>query len=157
MSGTLSSAREEFMRHMYRDNLTAERPRMLAVLDAMIAWSSEHAERVRYRPDGNTSGVIRFEEIGSRSVFWSATPRRGNVPLLQLLPGAGRLLTEAERKDAVDRLNALTRESNPAGRLQIGFGALKNPEGRAAVLELMQELLEKVDAARAATSARRTG
>jgi hypothetical protein len=31
--------------------------------------------------------------------------------------------------------------------MQVGFGALKNPAGRAAVLELMNELLDKVRSA----------
>ena len=147
MPPTLSAAREEFMRHMYRDNVQAERPRMLAVLDAVIAWSAAHPGLVRFRPDDNTKGVIRFEDVATNTVFWAATPRRQNVPILQLLPGGARLLTEEERSDAVSRLNSYTREENPAGRLHIGFGALKNPAGRQAVLDLMDELLGKVQPA----------
>lgn len=97
-------------------------------------------------------GTISFEATATNTVFWSATPRRGNVPLLQLLPGAGKLLSEGERRDAVSRLNACTRDQNAAGRMQIGFGALKNPEGRAAVFELMNELLHKVSESRASAS-----
>jgi hypothetical protein len=85
-------------------------------------------------------------------VFWVVTPRRQNVPLLQLLPGSSRLLTDDERSEIVTRLNAHTREENPAGRMHIGFGALKNPAGRAAVLELMDELLEKVQPANRTTA-----
>jgi len=144
MPPTLSTAREEFIRQMYRDNVLAERPRLLAVLDAVIAWSAAHPGLVRFRPDDNTKGVIRFEEVATNTVFWAATPRRQNVPLLQLMPGAARLLTDEEREDAVSRLNSYTREDNPAGRMHIGFGALKNPAGRAAVLALMDELLGKV-------------
>jgi hypothetical protein len=147
MSATLSAAREEFIRHMYRDNVQAERPRMLAVLDAVIAWSAAHPGLVRFRPDDNTKGIIRFEDVATNTVFWAATPRRQNVPLLQLLPGGARLLTEEERSDAVARLNSFTREENPAGRMHIGFGALKNPAGRQAVLDLMDELLGKVQPA----------
>ena len=97
MPPTLSTAREEFIRHMYRDNVVGERPRLLAVLDAVIAWSAAHSELVRFRPDDNTKGVIRFEDVATSTVFWTATPRRQNVPLLQLLPGASRLLTDEER------------------------------------------------------------
>jgi hypothetical protein len=147
MPATLSSAREEFIRHMYRDNVVAERPRLLAVLDAVIAWSAAHSELVRFRPDDNTKGVIRFEEVATNTVFWTATPRRANSPLLQLLPGGARLLSDEDRTDAVTRLNSFTREANPAERMHIGFGALKNLEGRAAVLELMEELLQKVNPA----------
>jgi hypothetical protein len=152
MSATLSSAREQFLQHMYRDNVVSERPRMLSVLDAVIAWSAEHQDLVRFRPDENASGTITFEATATNTVFWSATPRRGNVPLLQLLPGAGKLLSERERRDAVSRLNACTRDQNPAGRMQIGFGALKNLDGRAAVFELMDELLHKVSDSRPSTN-----
>ena len=147
MAATLASARDEFMRHMYRDNVVAERPRLLAVLDAVIAWSAQHPDQVRFRSDDNSKGVIRFEQVTTHSVFWAASPRRQNVPLLQLLPGASRLLSDDEVSDAVTRLNACTREDNPLGRMQIGFGALKNPGGRAAVFELIDELLEKVQPA----------
>jgi hypothetical protein len=129
---------------MYRDNLVAERPRLLAVLDAVIAWSAEHHDVVRFRPDANTKGVIRFEDVNSRNVFWAATPRRHNSPVLQILPGSARLLTDEEHSDAVTRLNSFTRESNPTDRMHIGFAALKNVAGRTAVLDLMDELLEKV-------------
>jgi len=144
MPTTLATAREEFIRHMYRDNLVAERPRLLAVLDAVIAWSVTHSDLVRFRPDENTKGVIRFEDVNSGNVFWAATPRRHNSPVLQILPGSSRLLTDEERSDAVTRLNSFTRESNPTDRMHIGFSALKNPAGRAAVLGLMDELLDKV-------------
>src|SRR5688572_22117002 len=106
MPSTLSNAREEFMRHVHRDNVLAERPRLLAVLDAVIAWSAQHAEYIRFRPDENGKGAIRFEDIATGNVFWVATPRRHNVPLLQLLPGSARVLTEEERSDAVTRLNS---------------------------------------------------
>jgi hypothetical protein len=147
MSTTLASAREEFIRHMYRDNVVADRPRLLAVLDAVLAWSASHPELVRFRPDDNTKGIIRFEDVASNTVFWAASPRRENVPLLQLLPGSARFISEDVRSDAVSRLNAQTREANPNGSMHIGFGALKSPVGRAAVLELMGELLEQMQPA----------
>ena len=147
MSATLSSAREEFMRHVYRDNGLAERPRMLAILDAVIAWSASRPDQVRFRPDDNTKGLIRFEQVSTNTIFWVAAPRRANAPLLQLLPGSGRLLSEEDVNDVVGRLNSFTREENPAGRMHISFGALKNPAGRTAVLELMDELLLKVQPA----------
>jgi hypothetical protein len=143
MPPTLSAAREEFIRHMYRDNVVGERPALLAVLDAVIAWSAAHPDLVRFRPDDNTKGVIRFEDVGTGTVFWAATPRRQNSPLLQILPGSSRVLTDEERAEIVARLGSYTRESIPE-RMSIGFGALKNAAGRAAVLELMDELLERM-------------
>ena len=130
--------------HMAKKNAKT----LLLILDAMITWSQAHASLVRFRADGDPKGAIRFEEVATGGVFWAATPRRENVPLLQLLPGSNHLLSDADRSDAVSRLNAVTREGNPAGRLQLGFGALKNPSARAAVMQLMDELAEQVEAAR---------
>jgi hypothetical protein len=144
LATTLAAAREEFIRHMYRYNVVAERPRLLAVLDAVIAWSAAHPGLVRFRPDDNTKGVIRFEAVGSNAILWAASPRRDNVPLLQLLPGSLRFISEETKTDAVGRLNEHTREGNPNGHLHIGFGALKNPVGRDAVFVLMDELLDKM-------------
>lgn len=144
MPETFATARQEFIRHMYRDNTAAERPRLVAVLDAVIAWSNSHSEQVRFRPDDNRKGVIRFESIATNTVLLMISPRRENSPLLQVLPGSSRLLTEDERTEVVMRLNAHTREENPFGRMHIGFGALKNPAGRAAVFALLDEVLEKV-------------
>ncbi len=154
MPPTLASAREEFIRHMYRDNVVTERPRMLAVLDAVIAWSAAHPGHVRFSPDGNAKGAIRFEEVATGSAFWVATPRRHNSPLLQILPGSSRFLTAEERSAAVTSLNTHTTELNPAGRMHIGFGALKNPARREAVFQLMDELLDKVQAGRSTASVR---
>lgn len=147
MPPTLATAREAFIREMYRDNAAAERPRLLAVLDAVIAWSAANAERVRFRPDENTKGVIRFEDISNNAVLLMVSPRRENAPVLQLLPGAGRLLTDDERSDVVAQLNSHTRELNPLGRMHISFGALKNETGRAAVFALLDEVLQKVQRA----------
>lgn len=148
MPPTLASAREEFARSLSRDNVASDRPRLLAVLDAVLAWSAAHPELVRFQPDRSSAGTIRFEAVGTHSIFWTATPRRHNVPLLQILPGSSAHLSEVDRADALSRLNAQTREPNPAQRLQIGFGALKNPAGRAAVFALMEELLGKVQSSR---------
>ena len=81
-------------------------------------------------------------------MIWSATPRRNDAPVLELLPGASRFLSAEERLGAVETLSAHTRESlDPAGRLHIGFGALKNASACKAVLTLMDELLEKTESA----------
>jgi hypothetical protein len=147
MSATLPLARAAFISQMNRDTMPTERPRLLAVLDAMIEWSAARPGRVRFRADTNEKGVVRFESLGSKTVIWSATPRRNDTPVLELLPGASRFLSEEERADAIGTLNALTRETlDPTGRLHIGFGALKNAAACAAVLQLMDALLEKTEA-----------
>ena len=134
MSATLPLARAAFINQMNRDTIPTERPRLLAVLDAMIAWSAARPERVRFRADTNERGIVRFEALGAKAVIWAATPRRNDTPVLDLLPGASRFLS------------AHTRETlDPIGRLHIGFGALKNANACTAVLALMDELLEKTE------------
>lgn len=146
MPATLSLAREAFIKGMNRDTVPVERPRLLAVLDAMIAWSVKRPDALQFRVDDNERGVVRFEQTGSHAIFWSAAPRRNDVPVLELLPAAARVLTEQERADVIATLGTHTREAlDPAGRMHIGFGALKNAAACAAVLQLMGELLTKTE------------
>ncbi|HSA56404.1 MAG TPA: hypothetical protein VLE53_11925 [Gemmatimonadaceae bacterium] len=144
MSATLPLARAAFLSAVSRDTIQTERTRLLAVLDAMIAWSDAHPGLVRFRADPNEKGVVRFECADSKAIFWAATPRRHDAPVLELLPGASRFLTDEERASAMSTLNAHTREDlDPAGRLHISFGALKNAAAQAAIFELMDGLLAK--------------
>jgi len=151
MPPTLALARDAFIKQMNRDTVHVERPRLVAVLDAMIAWSAARPALVRFRADDNTKGIVRFECVGSHAVIWSATPRHQDVPVLELLPGASRVLSPEERASAIATLGSHTRQTlDPTGRLHIGFGALKNEAAKTAVLELMGELLEKAEAPRRA-------
>jgi hypothetical protein len=128
---------------MYRDTVDVERPRMLAVLDTMIAWSVARPKLLKFRVEENGKGVVRFERVGSNVVFWSATPKRSDTPVLELLPGASRVLTAEQRTSVVNTINEHSREVlEPTDKLHIGFGALKNKAACAAVLTLMGELLE---------------
>ena len=86
--------------------------------------------------------------MGSKAVLWAAMPRRQDHPVLELLPGASRFLTDEDRASAMSTLNAHTREElDPEGRLHISFGALKNANACAAVLALMDDLLAKTQTA----------
>jgi hypothetical protein len=128
---------------MNRDTAHVERPRLVAVLDAMIAWSAARPD-VQFRVDDNTKGIVRFECVESHAVLWSATPRHSDAPVLELLPGASRVLSDEERATAIATLGAHTSQvQDPTGRLHIGFGALKNENARNAVLNLMGELVAK--------------
>lgn len=148
MSQTLPHAREAFITQMSRGTSLSERPRLVAVLDAMIEWSAARADRVRFRGDDNTRGVVRFESVASRAVIWSAIPKARDFPVLELLPNAARVLSPDERASALATLDAHTRSTlAPDGRLHIGFGALKNANAKQAVLDLADELLTKVDEA----------
>jgi hypothetical protein len=151
VSSTLPLARAAFLRSMNGETTDAERTRLLGVLDAMLAWTAAHPDALRFRPDDNEKGALRFEQVSTGTVFWSAIPRRGNAPVLELLPSASRLLSAEEKARAISILNSHTRETlDPDGRLQLGFGALKNTAARAAVLQLMEELLGAVNAGRQA-------
>ena len=142
MSRTLPLARDEFNTAMSRDTVKPERPRFLAVLDALIAWSLARPTMLKFHVDEGHPGVVSFERVGSKAIFWSASARRSDVPKLELLPRASRALTPEERANATSALNAHSREELAVGDpLRIGFGALKNEAGRTAVLSLMEELL----------------
>jgi hypothetical protein len=142
MARTLPQARDEFIVAMNRDTAGTDRPRLLAVLDALIAWSTARPELVRFRPEDSTKGALSFERVGTKLVFWTATPRRGDTPRLELLPRATKALTSEQRAAAVAALNAQSREVlEEDDPLRIGFGALKNLTARAAVFALMEELL----------------
>lgn len=139
---TLHSARADFITSMNRDTASTERPRLLAVLDAMIAWSLARPKALRFRVDETKACVVSFERIDTSEVFWSAVPARGDAPRLMLVPRAASVLTPEQRTDAMDTLNANSRESLTADdKLRIGFGALKNTAAREAVLAMMQRLL----------------
>ena len=142
MARTLPQARDEFIVAMNRDTAGTDRPRLLAVLDALIAWSVARPTLVRFRPEDSTKGVLTFERVGTKLVFWTATPRRADTPRLELLPRATKALTPEERAAAVAALNAHSREVLEADEpLRISLGALKNPAARAAIFALMEELL----------------
>ena len=146
MSRTLPLARDAFVAAIARDTSDSELPRLAAVLDTLIAWSTARAALLAFRADERRSDVISFERVGpgagTRAVFWSAQVTRGAGPRLEIRPPAGRPLTAEERAAAIETLNAHSREVLVEGdRLRIGFAALKNEAARTAVLTLMQQLL----------------
>ncbi|MGH7665286.1 MAG: hypothetical protein ACRENI_13500 [Gemmatimonadaceae bacterium] len=142
MTRTLPAARNEFITAMKRDTVDTERPRFLAVLDAMIAWSAAHSAQLRFRAGETRPGVVSFERVGSKDVFWAACPKKRDTPRLELIPRAARTLGAEQRAAAANALNAHSRETlSSDDPLRIGFGALKNGTARAAVLALMDQLL----------------
>ena len=139
---TLSMARTEFIAALNRDTGKTERPRFLEVLDAMIAWSLARPDRLKFRNDETKQGVISFERVGSNVVFWSVQPRRGADPTVEFIPRSGSVLTETDRTEAMNALNAHSRAAlTKDDKLRIGFGALKNQSARAAILAMMENLL----------------
>jgi hypothetical protein len=142
MSRTPPLAHQAFVAAMQRDKPGTDLPRFVAVLDALIAWSVARPALLAFRADEGRKDVVSFERAGSKVVFWSAQVTRGTGPRLEIYPPTGRSLSAEERTTVMETLNAHSREVLVEGdRLRIGFGALKNPAGLAAVLGLMEQLL----------------
>ena len=142
MSRTLPLAREAFVAAIKRDIPGTDLPRLVAVLDVLIAWSVARPALLAFKVDEGRSDVVSFERVGSKVVFWSAQVTRGAGPKLEIHAPAGRPLSAEERVTVLQTLNAHSREVLVEGdRLRIGFGALKNVAARTAVLALMEQLL----------------
>ena len=139
---TLALARRAFIDAVKRATTQTERTPMLDVLDAFIRWSLERPTRLRFRADDARRDVVSFTRTGSGVLFWSARPGREELPRIELLPTARRLLPAEELDAALATLNAHSRQPVAPGQaLRIGFGALKNAAARAAVLARMDQLL----------------
>jgi hypothetical protein len=142
MSRTLADARQQFVAAIQRDTPGPDLPRLVKVLDALIAWSVARPDQLAFRADEGRSEVISFSLTGTKVVFWSAQVTRGAGPKLEIYPPTGRALSAEERTTVLETLNAHSREALVEGdRLRIGFGALKNDAARTAVLALMTQLL----------------
>jgi hypothetical protein len=144
MRRSLSSAHQSFVAAIRRDSPGTDLPRFVAVLDALIAWSAARPRQLAFRADGARDDVISFGRVGSKASTWSAQVTLGEGPKLELLSPADAPLTAEDRAMVMATLNAHSRVVLEDGdRLRIGFGALKNEAGRAAVLALMAQLLER--------------
>jgi len=142
MNRTLPVARAEFIKALTRDTGGTDKPRFVAVLDALIAWSTAHPDKLAFRVEESQQAVVSFERTPSKVVFWTAHPRREGNPKLELVPRAATLLTDEQRAMTMEAINAHT--SDPLlqdEKLRIGFGALKNTAGRTSILALMDQLL----------------
>ena len=142
MSSTLADARAAFVAAIKRDTPGTDLPRLVAVLDALIAWSAARPELLAFRPQTRRGTAVSFERVGPNAPFWSAQVTRGAGPKLEIHGAIGEALSAEERAAVLETLNAHSREALVDGdRLRIGFGALKNAAAQAAVLALMERLL----------------
>ena len=142
MSRTLPVARQAFVAAVTQDTPGTDLPRLVAVLDALIAWSVARPEVLEFRADARGKGVVGFSRAGSRAAFWSAQVTRGVGPRLEIHLPSSDALDDAQRAEVMQTLNAHSRAALVEGdRLRIGFGALKNAAAQAAVLALMEQLL----------------
>lgn len=139
---TPTSARETFVATMKRDTRDPDLSRLVAVLDAILAWTAARPRLLAMRTEERVRDQLRCERVGSGVVFWSARATRGGAPTLELCPPAGRVLSPELRAHVRETLNAHSREVLADGdRLRIGFGALKNAAACTAVLALMDDIL----------------
>ena len=145
-SQELTDAREVFVTAMRRETPGTDLPRYTAVLDALLDWSAARRGLVRFRPGGARGDVLRFERVKTNEVFWSAQVVRGDSPKLEIHLAAGRPLSAEDRAHTLETLNTLSRDVLEEGdRLRIRFGALKNAAALAAVLALLERLLDDGD------------
>jgi len=142
---TLADARAAFVAAIKQDTPGADLPRLVAVLDALIAWSAARPAMLAFRPPSGRGGAaVGFQRVGAKAPFWSAQVTRGTGPKLEIHGNVGEALSDAERAAVLATLNAHSREVLVDGdRLRIGFGALKNAAAQAAVLALMERLLAR--------------
>ncbi len=147
MNRTLPAAREAFVAAVTQDTPGTDLPRLVAVLDALIAWSVARPGQLAFRAAAAGKGVVSFSRAGAKGAFWSAQVTRGTGPRLEIhLPSAD-ALDDARRAMVMRTLNVHSRQVLVEGdRLRIGFGALKNAAAQAAVLALMDQLLSDQDA-----------
>ena len=144
MTRTLADARAAFVAAIKQDTPGAELARLVAVLDALIAWSTARPELLSFRPPTARGAGVGFERVGSKAPFWSAQVTRGVGAKLEIHGKVGEALSDAERAAVIETLNAHSRDELVDGdRLRIGFGALKNAAAQAAVLALMERLLSR--------------
>jgi hypothetical protein len=141
---TLADARAAFVAAIKQDTPGTDLPRLVAVLDALVAWSVARPEMLAFRPPSGRGAAVGFERVGAKAPFWSAQVTRGSGPKLEIHGKVGEALSDAERASVLETLNAYSREVLVNGdRLRIGFGALKNAAAQAAVLALMERLLAR--------------
>jgi hypothetical protein len=142
MTRTLPSTRDTFLTAMSRDTPGTDLPRYVAVLDALIAWSTARPALLRFRVDEKRGDVVSFERTGTRAVIWSVQTARNAAPRLEIHIPSGQPMSGEDRETVLRTLNAHSRDLLVEGdRLRIGFGALKNAAALDAVLALLDQLL----------------
>lgn len=142
MLRALSLAHQHFVAAIQRDTPGTDLPRLVAVLDALLAWSAAHPKQLTFRGDSRRNDVISFGRAGTTVSFWSAQVTLGEGPKLELFLPPESVISAETKQSIMTTLNAHSRVELIEGeRLRISFGALKNPAGREAVFALMERLL----------------
>src|SRR5215210_2553346 len=79
----VAAARDALVAAMARETTTTELPRLVGVLDALIAWSAARPE-LTFRAD--TAPAVSYERTKSKVVLWSARVTRGAAAKLEIYP-----------------------------------------------------------------------
>lgn len=139
----IAGLRAGFLAAVARDTPGSDLVRYTAVLDELLAWVAARPDRVVASAATGSSGAIAFAPAaGTSGPRWSVRPVRGEGPVVEVLPASG-----ADQDEVSDRVRALFNAHSravlgPDARPRIGFGALKNADARAALLGLLDELLD---------------
>ncbi len=142
MTRTLPDARGALVTAIEHDTAGMDRRQHVAVLDALIAWATARPQDLVFRSSDGVGPVISFEHKKRNVVFWAIRLTRGVGARLEIYPPTGRALADAQRLMVRETINAHTRDVLAEGdRLRISFGALKNANARAAVLDMLNLLL----------------
>ena len=142
MTPALDATRTAFIAAVRQETPGTDLARYVAVLDALLAWTTARGDRLTFSAAPRRPGVIRFERAKSKETFWSVQPVRAAAPMLEIHLASSRPSSAADKAEAMRTLNAHSRAVLAEGdRLRIGFGALKNAAALAAVLELLDRLL----------------
>lgn len=139
----LAAVRAPFLAAVARDTPGSDLARYTEVLDELLAWCAAHPDRVEVSAEPSASGVVAFAPVARASgPRWSIRPVRGDAPMVEIIPTTGPQ-QEAQRERVRALFNAHSRAVlGPDARLRIGFGALKNPAARAALIALLDELTD---------------
>ena len=108
---TLPLARRALVAAIARDTPGTDQPRLVKVLDALIAWSVARPTLLAFRDDERRGDVLAFVCAGTTVVCWSAQVTRGVGPRLEIYPPTGRSLSAEQRAMVIRTVNAHARQA----------------------------------------------
>ena len=112
-------------------------------LGDFINWSMQRPQALRRNDTGTDLKVVSFARVSDGSIFWAASPRRGDIATFDIMPRAHSKLSPEARLDALELIRSISSETiADDAALRIPFLALKNAESRRKLLELLGRLLD---------------
>jgi hypothetical protein len=134
----LTTARADFLAKV-EGYASGQSARFAPPLDELIRWSE--ANGLAFAPHAGVHDLVKFSVPGSKTAFWSATPRTGDGAKLTLLNDPR--FPEPLRALARDELAQIGRQAAPPGDVpEVAFTNLIWEPYRKRVLDLMARLLD---------------